>query len=112
MKNWRGLFNGMIQTRSKWIWLWDDMMGVAVNVEVPNYPWKKIDPDFTHWMAATSNPKEEFPAPPHDATTIATGTDAITAGKGITFSSGTSTFEITNMMKDMLKELREKGLVD
>lgn len=101
MKNWRGLFNGMIQTRSKWIWLWDDMMGVAVKVEVPNYPWKKIDPDFTHWMAATSNPKEEFPAPPHDATNIATIT-----------TSTTTTCAVSAMMNDLLKELREGGLVD
>lgn len=101
MKNWRGLFNGMIQTRSKHVWLWDDKGGVAVKVTVPSYPWKKIDADFTHWMAATSNPKEEFPAPPADATTIANvdvHASTIIAGSGLfaTFDSKTGTVTFTN----------------
>lgn len=59
MKNWRVINNNMIQTYNKHVWLWDDSTGVAVLVPVTSRPWKKIDPDFSHWMAG-----EEGESPP------------------------------------------------
>lgn len=48
--NWRKIRNNKIQTWDKHVWLWDDMMGIAVMAPVPKRPWTKIDPDFSHWM--------------------------------------------------------------
>jgi len=51
MKNWRVINNNMIQTYNKHVWLWDNKGGVAVLAPVPSRPWKKVNEDFTHWMA-------------------------------------------------------------
>jgi hypothetical protein len=67
MKNWRVINNNMIQTHRKYVWLWDNAGGVAVLAPVPSRPWKKINPDFTHWMQGAEG--EAFPAPPIDSGT-------------------------------------------
>ena len=67
MRNWRVINNNMIQTHSKFVWLWDNGGGVAVLAPVPSRPWKKLDPDFTHWMQGEEG--EQFPAPPIDSGT-------------------------------------------
>jgi hypothetical protein len=67
MKNWRVINNNMIQTHSNYVWLWDNAGGVAVLVEVPSRPWKKLDPDFSHWMQGAEG--EEYPHPPLDSGT-------------------------------------------
>lgn len=63
MSNWRRLGNNRIQTFAKEVWLWDDMIGVAVKAPVPSRPWTKIDPDFTHWKPAKPDDNEHQDGP-------------------------------------------------
>lgn len=51
MKTWRVINNNMIQTFCKHVWLWDREQGVSVLCPVPSRPWKKVNADFSHWMA-------------------------------------------------------------
>lgn len=64
VKNWRKINSNMIQTYAKEVYLWDNGNGVFCRVAVPSRPWKKIDPDFTHWFNADGFPANYEPDPP------------------------------------------------
>ncbi len=62
MKNWRVINNNKIQTYYSYVWLWDNVGGVAVLVKVPSRPWTKLSNDFKFWMMGEEG--EETPEGP------------------------------------------------